>query len=467
MHDLIRENSSKLELSMRLVDAWIVLGAGRLAALLHFGRPLEATDPVHTLLLYFCGALAFVLFAKADLYGSLRGRPLVSLCRRVVLTWASVVLTGLFVSFLAHRAAGLSRLWLLYWYVGALLPLLAFRWVVYAALNLLRRHGFNTKNVVIVGYGETGRAIHRSAVAYDWSGYAIRAVCPLDGSTAKPACQPVDLIAEPGALPDYLASRDIHEVWIALPLHHSHQLQQLQQLLGDTMVDVRWIPDVHQLQLLSHKVGDFLGFPAVDLNQPASSGLQGLAKDAFDRLFAACVLLLLSPLMLGIAVAIKLTSPGPVLFRQARHGLNGRTFQVYKFRSMSLHASSTFVQATFHDPRVTRVGGFLRRTSLDELPQFLNVLLGEMSVVGPRPHALQHNDQYRKVLDRYMLRHRVKPGITGWAQIHGHRGETDTIEKMATRVQFDMYYIRNWSLWLDCRIIAWTTWKGWTGKNAY
>jgi putative colanic acid biosynthesis UDP-glucose lipid carrier transferase len=208
--------------------------------------------------------------------------------------------------------------------------------------------------------------------------------------------------------------------------------------------------------------------PVVELNHPASSGAPGVIKAIFDRVFAAVVLVLLSPLLLAIALAIRLDSPGPVLFRQPRLGLNGRRFEVLKFRSMRIHQDDQRVtQATRDDPRVTAIGRLLRRTSLDELPQFLNVLMGDMSVVGPRPHALPHNDLYKDKLSMYMQRHRVKPGITGWAQINGHRGETDTDEKMAHRVQFDLYYIQHWSFWMDLKIILWTAFKGWTSQNAY
>jgi putative colanic acid biosynthesis UDP-glucose lipid carrier transferase len=260
----------------------------------------------------------------------------------------------------------------------------------------------------------------------------------------------------------------VHEIWITLPLVASPKLQQLQYLLRNTLVDIRWVPDILGLQMLSNKMGDFLGFPAVDLNQPISSGLNGIVKDLFDRAFAIVALVLLLPLFIVIGICIKATSPGPIFFRQPRLGLNGRKFNVYKFRTMKLHQEhGSVTQATKDDPRITPIGGFLRRTSLDELPQFVNVLLGDMSVVGPRPHALQHNEMYKDLLELYMLRHRVKPGITGWAQIHGYRGETDTVDKMAKRVQFDLHYIQNWSLWMDIRIIAWTAFKGWTGKNAY
>lgn len=267
---------------------------------------------------------------------------------------------------------------------------------------------------------------------------------------------------------DYVVSNHIHEIWITLPLMASPRLQELQYQLRNTLVDIRWVPDILGLQMLGNKMGNFLGLPVVDLNQPISSGVNGIVKDIFDRTFALVALILLLPLFIVIAVMIKRSSPGPILFRQPRLGLNGKPFNVYKFRSMKVHQEHHVVtQATKNDSRITPIGGFLRRTSLDELPQFINVLLGDMSVVGPRPHALQHNEMYKDLLETYMLRHRVKPGITGWAQIHGHRGETDTVDKMARRVEYDLHYIQHWSLWMDVRIIIWTAFKGWTGKNAY
>jgi putative colanic acid biosynthesis UDP-glucose lipid carrier transferase len=207
----------------------------------------------------------------------------------------------------------------------------------------------------------------------------------------------------------------------------------------------------------------------VDLNHPQSTGLPGLCKALFDRGFALCILTLLLPLFAVLSLVIKCSSLGPVFFTQPRLGLNGKRFDVYKFRSMKMHqeGDGKITQATRDDPRVTPIGRFMRRTSLDELPQFFNVLKGDMSVVGPRPHALIHNDLYKDKLMMYMQRHRVKPGITGWAQINGCRGETDTEEKMAGRVALDLHYIRNWSFSMDLKIILWTAFKGWTDTNAY
>jgi putative colanic acid biosynthesis UDP-glucose lipid carrier transferase len=196
------------------------------------------------------------------------------------------------------------------------------------------------------------------------------------------------------------------------------------------------------------------GMPVIAICETPFMGLNSTIKRASDIALASVILLLLSPLMLAIALAVKLSSPGPVIFRQRRYGLYGEDIVVYKFRSMTvMENGANVVQARRNDQRVTRIGGILRRTSLDELPQFINVLQGRMSIVGPRPHAVAHNEQYRKLIKGYMLRHKVKPGITGWAQVNGLRGETATLDKMQARIQYDLDYLRNWSLWLDLWIV--------------
>ncbi|RJG05777.1 undecaprenyl-phosphate glucose phosphotransferase [Noviherbaspirillum cavernae] len=468
MQDLIIRNSSRLELSMRVMDVLVLETAGMLASIIHFQAMIGETAPIHTVLLHFCSGLAFVLFAQLGLYTSWRGRSMPEMFVRVAMAWGLVLLIGLFFSFLIHHVGHVSRLWLFYWYATGVMLLVAYRIIVYGTLRHLRKKGLNSKRVVIVGYGSTGQEMHRRALAQDWAGYDVKAVHadPTDaGKISDPAIVRINTVEE---IHNYVIANKIHEIWITLPLVASPKMQELQYLLRNALVDIRWVPDILGLQMLSNKVGDFLGFPAVDLNQPISSGIHGVIKELFDKVFSIVALILLLPLFVVIAVCIKYTSPGPVFFKQPRLGLNGKQFNVYKFRTMKVHREQGIVtQAAKNDSRLTSIGGFLRRTSLDELPQFINVLRGEMSVVGPRPHALQHNEMYKDLLELYMLRHRVKPGITGWAQIHGHRGETDTVDKMAKRVQFDLHYIQNWSLWMDIRIIAWTAFKGWTGANAY
>jgi len=234
-------------------------------------------------------------------------------------------------------------------------------------------------------------------------------------------------------------------------------------------LDVHWVPDVSTLELLNHGAYDIDGQPVLSLSDSPHAGTRRMIKAVEDRVLAAAILLLASPLLLFVAAAVKLTSPGPVLFKQTRAGLQGEEIVIYKFRSMVAHEEpqGRVSQAVRKDPRLTPIGSLLRRTSLDELPQFINVLQGRMSIVGPRPHALEHDSYYAERIRAYMLRHRVKPGITGWAQVNDWRGETDTPEKMRMRIEYDLYYINNYSLAFDLLIIVMTLWHVLRGNNAY
>ncbi len=453
---------------MRLIDVAVLTLAGALVGRLHFQSALADAAPIHAVLLYFCSGFAFLLFPQLGIYRSWRGRPLTAMFLQLGGAWALVLLLGVVFSFLIHHVGALSRLWVVYWYVAGLLLLVGCRVGVYLGLQRLRRNGMNSKRVLIVGYGAIGQEMHKRASQQDWYGYDVKAIHGEAHDLQQIKDNRITRIPTLDGVPVHAVGHHIDEIWITLPMSAANQLRELQYLLRNALIDIRWMPDTLSMQMLSNRMIDFLGFPAVDLNQPVASGPGGVFKDLFDKLFALAALLVLSPVFALIGLAIKVSSPGPVFFRQPRLGLNGKKFMVYKFRSMRLHEErGQVLQATRNDPRITPLGHFLRRTSLDELPQFLNVLIGDMSVVGPRPHALQHNERYKEVLELYMLRHRVKPGITGWAQIHGYRGETDTVDKMAMRVQFDLHYIRHWSLWMDVRIIAWTAIRGWSGKNAY
>ncbi len=461
-------NFPALKFLLRLVDIVTLFLTGELSGLLRFGFDLRHEAAIYSVLLYFCCTLAFILFAKFDFYESWRGRSGLAMCGKVAFAWAGVLLTGLLFSFLLHQIEDISRLWLLYWFVTGTLCIFTVRWVCFSVLCRVRRRGFNRKTVVIVGYGEIGAALHERALQRDWYGYEVMAIHASGDEYGRIDERMVTKVKHLEDIADYVVAHGIDEIWIALSIRCSDKLEKLQYSLRNVLVDIKWIPDTIGVQLLSNRVGDFLGFPAVDINMPAVSGLNGLVKTAFDKLFCILALALLAPVLVTIAIGIKISSPGPILFRQSRLGLNGRKFDVYKFRSMKPHVDIGMIrQAKMGDERITKFGQFLRRTSLDELPQFFNVLLGDMSIVGPRPHALQHNRMYSDLLETYMIRHRVKPGITGWAQVNGFRGETDTLEKMKRRVQYDVFYIRNWSMSLDLRIIAWTAFKGWSGKNAY
>lgn len=265
-----------------------------------------------------------------------------------------------------------------------------------------------------------------------------------------------------------MRARRIDELWLALPLTDEDALLQFLEAFRD-LVNIRFIPDLrHVARFYGERVGLDEAL-AIDLVAAPLRTDAAIGKALFDFVFAACAVVASAPLLLAISIAVKLSSPGPVLFRQRRQGANGRTFEIYKFRTMRAQAGNddSVAQATRNDPRVTRVGAFLRRTSLDELPQFFNVLRGEMSVVGPRPHAIAHDALYQHVVDDYVHRYRVKPGITGCAQINGLRGETDSVEKMQRRVEHDLYYLSNWSFALDMRIVLLTVVRGFVHRNAY
>ncbi len=253
----------------------------------------------------------------------------------------------------------------------------------------------------------------------------------------------------------YVRANGINEVYITLPLGSQPRILELLEGLQGTTASIYFVPDVFGISIIQGRLQDMNGVAVVGICETPFTGTNELIKRLSDIVLASIIVVLISPVLLAIAIGVKLSSPGPVIFRQRRNGLDGSEITVYKFRSMrTMDDGSVVAQATKDDPRVTPFGAFLRRTSLDELPQFFNVLQGSMSIVGPRPHAVAHNEQYRQIIKAYMVRHKVKPGITGWAQINGLRGETETIEKMKARVEYDLEYLRNWSLGLDLQIIV-------------
>jgi Undecaprenyl-phosphate glucose phosphotransferase len=363
-----------------------------------------------------------------------------------------------------------SRLWFAYWTAMAGGLLISYRLVMHAALARLRNAGLNLHQVALVGCGTHCDAILRRIERAPASGFRATAVFNTHPEQHLAGNPRVNTFNDLEAFASHIRSNDVHELWLALPLSEERIIFRLVGEFRNDLVNIRFMPDVRSIALFDNSgVIDLIGVPAINLVASPLSPAALFKKDLFDRVFALAALTGLAPLLLAIAIAVKLSSPGPVFFKQKRKGADGRVFTIYKFRSMRLHTEKKGVvkQATRNDPRITRVGAFLRRTSLDELPQFYNVLRGDMSVVGPRPHALEHDDLYQKVVAGYIHRYRIKPGITGWAQINGYRGETDRIEKMERRVAHDLYYLGNWSFGLDMRIIAATIVKGLVHSNAY
>jgi len=464
-----------LSVLSRLIDiAMVALGAA-IAAAVHSGKTMWLDD-MQSVSLAFDVLLVVVFFPALGIYQSWRGKPLYDLLCRVAGGWIMVEVTGVLISFSLHRADSLSRLWLVYWAVATIVLLVVTKVIVYSILRGLRREGFNQRAVAIVGGAPYGRFLIQQMRSRPEAGFSPVVVFDEDGTInhyedpdALDAIEGVPVERDYQRMIQLVRQRAIRELWLALPISKEKEIHRIVMDLRNDFVNIRFIPDVRSLTLFNQPMVELLGVPAINLAASPITDLRVLPKRIFDRLFALAALTALAPVMLVIAVLVKLSSPGPVFFRQKRKGIDGHEFEIYKFRSMRVHKEEAgkVTQATRRDPRITAVGAFLRRTSLDELPQFINVLRGDMSVVGPRPHALEHDDIYKDLVKGYMHRYRIKPGITGWAQINGYRGETDRIEKMMGRVKLDLYYMQHWTFWLDIKIVVLTLWKGFVGSNAY
>lgn len=364
-----------------------------------------------------------------------------------------------------------SRTWFMMWMLFSILILIAFRLSLLILLRLMRKQGWNERRVVIIGTGELRNQLVETVQQALWTGFRIVTILELEAQEKRGSICDIPLIPMPADLSQYLSNQphEIDELWLALPLQAEEEVKQILYELRHHTVAIRLVLDTFGLGLLKHSITQVDRFSMLNLNASPMVGMNRLIKAIEDRALAALILILISPVFILIALAVKCTSKGSIFFKQLRHGWDGRIIKVYKFRTMYVHQEEKgqITQASLNDHRITPLGRFLRRTSVDELPQFINVLQGRMSIVGPRPHALEHNEYYKDSINAYMQRHRVKPGITGWAQINGWRGETETLEKMRKRVEFDLYYIENWSLFFDLRIIFLTFIRGFINKNAY
>jgi Undecaprenyl-phosphate glucose phosphotransferase len=322
--------------------------------------------------------------------------------------------------------------------------------------------------VVIAGGSELGRKLAERIQDTPYLGIRFAGFFD-DRSPARiGGVKPGEIIGSLSQLAEYAKTHRVDLIYITLPMASQPRILKLLEELRDTTASIYFTPDIFLFDLIQARMDTIGGIPAVAVCETPFYGISGLIKRASDIVLALAILALISPSMLAIAIGVKLSSPGPVLFKQRRYGVDGREIIVYKFRTMTVCEDGNVIkQATRDDRRVTRFGAFLRRYSLDELPQFINVLQGCMSVVGPRPHAVAHNEMYRKLIRGYMIRHKVKPGITGLAQVSGMRGETDTLDKMTTRIEYDLAYLRSWSLQLDLQIVLKTILVVLKKQNAY
>lgn len=418
----------------------------------------------------FVSSICYHIFAhKNGLYFSWRGQSLLIEVKAVLLTWMVVLgtlLTGVFLFDLSGYGGGV----MVAWAIAVPVAISFYRVSARIVLREMRRTGVNTRKIAIVGAKEPGLTLARSILQSSWMGMEIAGF--FDNRVAvgaKPlGGESLQVLGDIEFLKAQARSGEYDDIYIALPMREEETIKDLVEVLANSSCCVHIVPDVFTFKMLNARSREIGGLPVVSVYDTPFDSFDAVIKRLEDVILSSIILCLIAVPMLFIAAAVKFTSKGPAIFKQRRYGINGEEIVVWKFRSMTTcDNGDVVVQATKGDMRITKLGAFLRKTSLDELPQFINVLQGKMSIVGPRPHAVAHNELYRDKISGYMQRHLVKPGITGWAQINGWRGETDTIEKMQKRIEFDLFYIRNWSIWIDIKIIISTIAKGFVGSSAY
>ena len=429
-----------------------------LLATVAFGQPVLRSD------LALCVLVIALTFPGRNRFKD----RLLNAATGIVGSWAALLLILWLCGYATNSLSFFSKDVLLSW--GLATPILL--WLAVATgRTILRRRAAQPglrHSAVVVGAGPLGAKVARAlledrAEGRDFLGWFD------DRTDARVHTDASGTML--GSLKDvapYILANAVKDVYITLPLGSQPRILELLKSVQGTTASIYFVPDVFGISIIQGRLQDMNGVPVVGICETPFTGTNELVKRASDVVLASIILVLTSPLLAVIALGVKLGSPGPVIFKQRRNGLDGSEIWVFKFRSMLTQDNGAVVtQATKDDARVTPFGAFLRRTSLDELPQFINVLQGHMSIVGPRPHAVAHNDMYRELIRAYMVRHKVKPGITGWAQINGLRGETETIDKMKARVEFDLEYLRNWSLGLDLQIIVRTVRVAFFERNAY
>lgn len=472
----IKPHSSKFTFLARCLDSLLIVFALWLVSPATIGN-VGSEEIANGIL-----AALFMQFSAefAEIYRSWRADTIWSEAKQVLLCWftsfsALLLIMGLFMQILS------VPMWAVYmqWFALTLVLLLGWRLVARNVLYQLRRMGFNTRRVAVVGSSELALETAHHLLNCTWAGYTFAGFYDdRNGSDLhsdqerRLRMQNISVEQLAGGLRKLVQDARaglLDSIFIALPLNAELRIQKLVDELTNSTASVYLIPDLFTFELVHSRSINLNGIPAIGIVGEPHRGIQSLLKRVEDLVGASLILLMISIPMLLIAIGVKCTSRGPVFFRQTRYGLDGKSFKVWKFRTMKVceDDAGQIRQASRTDDRITPFGSFLRRTSLDELPQFFNVLQGNMSIVGPRPHAVAHNELYRGQIKGYMLRHKIKPGITGWAQVNGWRGETDTLEKMQKRVEFDLHYIRHWSLTLDIKIVMMTLFKGFTNANAY
>ena len=446
----------------RLLDPFLIWGLLVIITWLYD----ETFTGYYLVLMIITFFISSYIYEQTSIYSRWQNGKILSYALDTFIGWGIIVAILLVLGYATKLTYQFSEQVILTWFIVTPLALLASHLTVRLIADKLRSKG-KLRSAVIVGANETSLKLAARIAEFPYLMIDIRGY--FDGRDESRIQKGTgSRLGEIADVASYARKHNIEMIFISLPMTVQPRIREILDDLQDTTASIYFLPDVYMFDLMQARFNNVGGIPVVAICESPFSGIDSVVKNTSDFVFAFFILLLLSPLMLGIALAVKLTSPGPVIFKQRRYGLNGEEITVYKFRSMTVNQdSSNCEQAQKNDPRITKIGAFLRRSSLDELPQFINVLQGRMSIVGPRPHAVAHNELYRKLIKGYMLRHKVKPGITGWAQVNGFRGETEVLEKMQARIEFDLDYMQNWSIWFDSWIIIRTVWVVLRRDNAY
>ena len=399
--------------------------------------------------------LALIVFSLTFPGTPPKGTSLRALAGDVISSWFVVVGLLLLIGWATRTLGSFDPRVILAWVIAAPVALFAARALMpVVLLRLLAVEGVQ-RVVVIAGEGELGRKLAERIQVSPFLGIRFAGFFDDRSPERIGGVGPGEILGPLEHVAAYVKTHHVDLIYVTLPMASQPRILKLLDELHDTTASIYFVPDIFLFDLIQARMDTIGGMPVVAACETPFYGISGLIKRATDIILASVILALILPLMLVIAIGVKMSSPGPVLFKQRRYGLDGKEIVVYKFRTMNvLEDGNVIKQATRDDRRVTRFGAFLRQWSLDELPQFFNVLQGSMSVVGPRPHAVAHNEMYRRLIKGYMIRHKVKPGITGLAQVNGLRGETDTLEKMQLRIEHDLDYLRHWSLQLDLQIVV-------------
>jgi len=446
----------------RLLDPFMIWG---MLVLLTWIYDEEFTG-YYLVLMIMTFFISSYVFEQTTIYRRWRDGKLLAYIRDTFVGWGIIISILMLLGFATKLSYQFSEKVILTWFVATPIALLLSHISVRIIADKTRKSG-GLRSAVIVGVNDTSLKMVRRINNFP---YLLINICGyfderVDDRIQKGFGPRLGSLTE---VANYTRKHNIQMIFISLPMSAQPRVRELIDDLHDSTASIYFLPDIYIFDLMQAHFNNVGGIPVVAICESPFTGVDSVVKNVSDFVIAMSILLLLSPLMIVIALAIKFTSPGPAIFKQRRYGLNGEEIIVYKFRTMKVSEDgSKIVQAQINDPRITRIGGFLRRTSLDELPQFFNVLQGRMSIVGPRPHAVAHNELYRKLIKGYMLRHKVKPGITGWAQVNGLRGETKELEKMQARIELDLNYLQNWSIWFDLWIIMRTVWVVLRRDNAY